>query len=74
MEEEEKVDTIYLDFIKAFDKVNIGILCHKMKELGKHGKIAILIYNFFCKQDNVGYCKWDKIKRIFIISFLTMEY
>jgi hypothetical protein len=29
------VDAIYLDFSKAFDKVDIGIFCHKMKLLPK---------------------------------------
>ena len=46
MEEAGNIDTVYLDFSKAFDKVDIGILCHKLKELGIHGNLAIWIYNF----------------------------
>ena len=46
MEEGGNVDTVYLDFSKAFDKVDIGILCHKMRELGIHGNLAIWIFNF----------------------------
>ena len=46
MEEGGNIDTVYLDFSKAFDKVDIGILCHKLKELGIHGNLAIWIYNF----------------------------
>ena len=46
MEEGGNVDTVYLDFSKAFDKVDIGILCHKLRELGIHGNLAIWIFNF----------------------------
>ena len=34
LEEGHNVDTIYLDFRKAFNNVDIGILSHKMKDLG----------------------------------------
>ena len=34
MEEGNKLDVIYLDFAKAFDKVDNGILSHKLKEIG----------------------------------------
>ena len=46
LEEGFNVDSIYLDFSKAFDKVDIGILCHKLKGLGISGKLGILIHNF----------------------------
>ena len=42
----DNCDSIYLDFSKAFDKVNHGILLHKMKEIGFDGKIALWINNF----------------------------
>ena len=32
------VDMIYLDFSKAFDKVDHGIVLHKLRELGITGK------------------------------------
>ena len=39
-------DTIYLDFAKAFDKVDHDILCHKLKILGITGKLGIWIREF----------------------------
>ena len=53
MEEGGNVDTVYLDFSKAFDKVDIGLLCHKMKNLGIHGNLAIWIYNFLTSRKQV---------------------
>ena len=46
LEEGHNVDTVFLDFSKAFDKVDIGILCRKMRKMGIIGNIGIWIYNF----------------------------
>ena len=46
LENGENVDSIYLDFAKAFDKCDIGILMHKLKSLGVTSKLARWIYNF----------------------------
>merc|ERR1712033_140003 len=40
-------DTIYLDFAKAFDKVDHDILCHKLRALGITGKVGVWIKEFF---------------------------
>ena len=40
------VDTIYLDFSKAFDKVDHKILMKKLKSIGVGGKIAKWIHSF----------------------------
>ena len=40
------VDMIYLDFSKAFDKVDHGVLLHKLKDLGITGKLGIWIFQF----------------------------
>jgi exonuclease III len=40
------VDVIYLDFEKAFDKVDHGILLHKVRDLGIIGKLGRWLYNF----------------------------
>merc|ERR1712236_122279 len=45
-EEGKATDTIYLDFAKAFDKVDHDILCHKLKALGVSGKLGIWIREF----------------------------
>ena len=39
------VDMVYLDFSKAFDKVDNGILLHKVKELGIIGKLGQWFYH-----------------------------
>ena len=38
------VDMIYLDFSKAFDKVDHGVLLHKLKDLGITGKLGIWFF------------------------------
>ena len=40
------VDTVYLDFAKAFDKVDHGILLHKLKDLGITGKLGVCFFYF----------------------------
>ena len=40
------VDMVYLDFSKAFNKVDHGILLHKLKALGITGKLGVWFYNF----------------------------
>ncbi|CAL4160822.1 unnamed protein product, partial [Meganyctiphanes norvegica] len=45
-EEGKATDTVYLDFAKAFDKVDHDILCHKLKKLGITGKVGIWIKDF----------------------------
>ena len=37
---------IYLDFAKAFDKVDHGILLNKLKKIGINCKIGVWIHNF----------------------------
>ena len=40
------VDMIYLDFSKAFDNVDHGVLLHKLKDLGITGKLGIWFFPF----------------------------
>ena len=37
---------VYLDFAKAFDKVDHGVLLHKIKMLGITGKLGVWLYHF----------------------------
>ena len=41
-----QVDVIYLDYAKAFDKVDHGILYHKIKAMGVGGKVGRWLHNF----------------------------
>ena len=45
-EDGKATDTIYLDFAKAFDKVDHNILCHKLKRIGISGKVGLWIREF----------------------------
>ena len=40
------VDMVYLDFSKAFDKVDQGILLHKLNALSITGNLGMWFYNF----------------------------
>ena len=40
------MDIIYLDFAKAFDKVDHGVLLHKVRDLGITGKLGIWLHSF----------------------------
>ena len=46
LESGRSVDTIYLDFAKAFDKVDHSILCRKIKSLGIGGNVGVWLHAF----------------------------
>ena len=53
LQEDIKIDTVYLDFAKAFDKVNHHILIKKMMKHKMKGKLLSWIISFLC---NRKYC------------------
>ena len=46
------VDMVYLYFSKAFDKVDHGILLHKLKALGTTGHIGICFLYFLTRRSH----------------------
>ena len=46
LEDNQNVDVSYLDFAKAFDKVDHNILSKKIELLGVHGKLHIWLKSF----------------------------
>ena len=46
LEMSNNVDVIYLDFVKAFDQVDHGILLNKLKKIAIIGKIGVWLHNF----------------------------
>ena len=53
MESGNNADIIYLDFAKAFDKVDHGILLRKLARIGVGGKILAWIYQFLLNRRQV---------------------
>ena len=48
--EGNNADVVYLDFSKCFDKIDIGMLCHKLKQNGISSKLGLWLYNFLTKR------------------------
>ena len=46
------VDMVYLYFSNAFDKVDHGILLHKLKALGITGNLRMWFYNFLTNRSH----------------------
>lgn len=42
----KNVDVVYLDFAKVFDKVDNGVLLHKLRKMGITGKLGIWLHKF----------------------------
>ena len=53
LENGENFDSVYLDFSKAFDKCDHGILLHKIKRLKIRGKLGRWIQNFLTERQQV---------------------
>ena len=51
LEEDNNADVIYLDFSKCFDKIDIGLLCHKLKQAGISSKLGIWLHNFLTNRE-----------------------
>ena len=46
LDSNSSVDMVYLDFSKAFDKVDHGIILHKLRAVGITGNIGIWLFHF----------------------------
>ena len=51
LEEGNNADVVYLDFSKCFDKIDIGLLCHKLKQNGISSKLGIWLHNFLTNRE-----------------------
>ena len=50
IQEGNNADVIYLDFAKAFDKVDHGILLHKLRSYGIHGQLGKWLHSFLSQR------------------------
>ena len=68
LESRENVDTVYLDFKKAFDKVDHGILVHKLKKIGIKGKLGRWIHNFLLDRMQQVLVRGKKSQKFSLVS------
>ena len=61
LEEGYNVDVIYLDFAKAFDKLDFNVTLSKLKALGISGKVGRWIYSFLTGKKTVCCRQWREI-------------
>ena len=50
LEKESNMDIVYLDYAKAFDKVDVAILATRLKEKGISGKLGRWIFNWLSER------------------------
>ena len=53
LENGDNIDSIYLDFCKAYDKVDHGILMHKLRALGITGKLGRWVLAFITERKQI---------------------
>ena len=68
LEDDDNLDSVYLDFSRAYDKVDHGILLHKMKKMGITGMIGRWIMNFLSGREQEVMVKGRKSQVFFLIS------
>ena len=68
MEQGKNVDVIYLDFAKAFDKVDHGILLHKLRDMGIKGKIGVWIHSFLTNRYQLVAANRSKSSKSSVVS------
>ena len=52
LDRKSSVNMVYLDFLKAFDKVDHGILLHKLRTVGITGNIGIWLFHFITNRSH----------------------
>ena len=67
LENGDNIDAVYLDFLKAFDKMDFEIVLHKAKSLGIKGKLGRFVHNVFTNRKLEVLVKGKKSK----VSILT---
>ena len=68
LENGENFDSVYLDFSKAFDKCDHGILLHKIKRLKIKGRLGRWLQNFLTERQQVVLVNKVKSKYSSLVS------
>ena len=68
LEKGHNVDTVYLDFSKAFDKVDHSIIITKLQSLGIGGKLIKWIYSFLCGREQIVIVNGEKSNKVLVKS------
>ena len=58
------VDMIYLDFSKAFDMVDHGIVLHKLRDLGITGNLGVWFHQFLSDRTNLSDCQVELARTV----------
>ena len=51
LEHNKNADVVYLDFKAAFDKVDHGILLHKVRQVGISGRLGVWLHSFLADRE-----------------------
>ena len=68
LENDTNADVIYLDFSKAFDKVDHKVLLHKLSKMGIRGKLLSWISSFLSNRQQRVIIKGSKSRPTLVIS------
>ena len=68
LEEGKSVDIIYLDFAKAFDKVDIGLILRKLQTLGIGGRLGRWLHAFLLNRYQSVLVEGQKSSAVPVIS------
>jgi len=68
LEQGANVDVIYLDFVKAFDKLDFNITLQKLKNLGIDGKIGKWLHSFLVNRQQSVVVNGEKSDPFPVIS------
>ena len=68
LEKHGTVDAIYLDFAKAFDKCDHGVILHKLRHFGITGKLGIWLHSFLTKRQQAVCVMGEKSAKEWVTS------
>ncbi len=68
LEEGSNVDVIYLDFAKAFDKLDFNITLQKLKQLGVDGKVGRWLHSFLTNRYQTVIVNGEKSDPVLVTS------